>query len=126
MPFISRPVPLSRTQLMTTTPEERAEISRRNGQHSRGPKTAEGKQNSRGNALKHGLRAEVLALPNEDPAEVEARSNAWNDYYRPRSPLAHHLVNACVRATLLSDRCDRYHDEALTKQVNEAQEKWDR
>src|SRR4051812_12888189 len=103
--------------LMPATRDELAEISRNNGKRSRGPRTAEGKARARQNALKHGLRAEVLALPNEDPAAIAARSNEWNDYYRPRSPLGQQSLNACVRATLLNDRCDRFQDEALTRQI---------
>ncbi|HEV2397456.1 MAG TPA: hypothetical protein VGS27_10985 [Candidatus Sulfotelmatobacter sp.] len=39
-----------------------AEISRQNGSKSRGPKTAQGKNRSRLNALKHGLSAKTLLL----------------------------------------------------------------
>ncbi len=110
---------------MPLTPEERAEVNRRNARKSTGPRTEEGKAASRRNALKHGLRAEALALPNEDPAAVAARSDAWNDYYRPGSPAAQHLVNACVAATLLSDRCQRYHAASLSGQVRGAADAWD-
>jgi hypothetical protein len=110
---------------MTLTAEERAAINRENARKSTGPKTAEGKAASRRNALKHGLRAEVLALPNEDPAAVAARSDSWNDYYRPQSPAAQHLVNQCVAATLLADRCNQYHAAAVAKQVREAGFNWE-
>ena len=52
---------------MSLTKAQRAEVSRQNGRKSRGPKTDEGKRRSRTNAVKHGMRAEVLPLPNEDP-----------------------------------------------------------
>jgi len=110
---------------MPLTPEERAEVNRRNAAKSTGPRTEQGKAASRRNALKHGLRAEALALPNEDPAAVADRSDTWNDYYQPQSPAAQHLVNACVAATLLSDRCDRYHAAALSSQVRKAVDAWD-
>jgi hypothetical protein len=70
--------------------------------------------------LRHGLRAETLPLPNEDPTVVAARAEAWNTYYKPQSPAAQHLVNRCVNATLLADRCDRYHTAALTTQIRNA------
>src|SRR5579883_188193 len=104
---------------------DRKEINRKNAQKSTGPKTQEGKDRSRCNALKHGLRAEVIPLPDEDPAEIQARSDAWNDHYKPRTPAEQHLVNECVRATLLSDRCDGSHAAALCKRVGEAQKKWE-
>src|SRR6516165_7805040 len=99
---------------MTLTPEQRAEISRQNGKKSKGPVTEQGKSRSRQNALRHGLRAEVLPLPNEDPQKVAAREQAWNDYYRPQSPAAQRLVTECVRATLLSDRAHVAHAAALS------------
>ncbi len=110
---------------MPLTAEERAAINRRNATRSTGPKTEQGKAASRRNALKHGLRAEALALPNEDPAAVADRADAWNDYYRPQSPAAQHLVNACVAATLLSDRCQKFHGAALAKQVRDAEYAWE-
>ena len=110
---------------MPLTDAQRAAINRQNAAKSTGPKTDEGKAASRQNATKHGLRAEVVALPNEDPDVVAARSEAWNDYYRPRSPGAQHLVNECVAATLLSDRCHKYHNAALSEQVRNAERNWD-
>ncbi len=106
---------------MPLTSEERSAINRQNAAHSTGPKSSEGKAASRRNALKHGLRADALALPNEDPAIVAARNDSWNDYYKPQSPAAQHLVNQCVQATLLADRCHQFHHAALSKQIREAE-----
>ena len=110
---------------MPVTADRRREINRENARKSTGPRTDEGKARSRGNALRHGLRAEALALPHEDPAAVLERSYAWNDHYQPGSPAAQHLVNQCVQATLLADRVHRYHVAAVSAQVVEAQEAWD-
>ena len=111
---------------MPLSTDDRRAINRENARHSTGPKSADGKARSRNNALKHGLCAAVpAALPNEDPAEVQARADEWDSYYRPRSPAARHLVDQCVRATLLADRVDRYHAAELAKQVRSAVAKWD-
>ena len=110
---------------MSLTDEQRAEIRRQNGRKSKGPKTVEGKHRSRANALKHGMRADVLALPNEDPAALAARTQAWNEYYQPQSPAAQHLLNECVRATVLADRCHTHHHAMLARQVREAADRWD-
>ena len=110
---------------MPLTLEQRREINRWNSRKSTGPKTAAGKARSRCNSTKHGMRATVLSLPNEDPSVALEREAVWNDYYQPQSPAAQHLVNECVRATLLSDRVALYHDHQLSKQVSQASAAWD-
>jgi hypothetical protein len=108
---------------MALTKEERAEINRRNSQRSTGP-SEEGKLRSRQNALKHGLRAEVLATPDEDSAAVAERVKEWEDYYQPDSPATKHLVAQCVQASLLSERCQRYHDAMVEMQFRDARTEW--
>src|SRR4051812_45965864 len=102
--------------MATKTPEERREINRRNAANSTGPRSEEGKARARLNALKHGLRAELVALPNEAPAAIAARAEVWNEYYQPQSPAAQHLVNECARATVLADRVDGYQQAVLARQ----------
>lgn len=52
------------------TSVKQIEANRRNALHSTGPTTPEGKQASRLNALKHGLRAKNVIIPGqENPAE---------------------------------------------------------
>src|SRR4051794_12527241 len=121
-PFPAEPGPTA----MTLTADERSAINRENASKSTGPKSADGKARSRNNALKHGLCAAVhTALPNEDPAAVQARADEWNDYYKPQSPAARHLVDQCVRATLMADRCHIYHSAALSRQIRSAVTRWD-
>ncbi len=45
--------------------------NRRNSRKSTGPKTPEGKQSSRLNAIRHGLRARTVVQPGDDPLEFE-------------------------------------------------------
>ena len=110
---------------MTLTADQRAAINRQNAAKSTGPTSEAGKEKSRANAVKHGLRAAVVALPNEDPEEVAARAEEWEGFYKPASPAARHLVDQCVRATLLADRVHRHHSAALAQQVREATKTWD-
>ena len=53
------------------------EANRRNAQKSTGPRTEEGKDRSKLNAVKHGMRAETLVLLDEDPQALEDRRAAW-------------------------------------------------
>src|SRR5438874_6462175 len=105
---------------------KRVKANRMNSKRSTGPRSERGKSVSSMNALKHGLRADSPALPNENPHIAAQRAHAWHAYYRPASPGAQHLVNECVRATLLSDRIDRYHGAALSEQIRGAEYAYDR
>src|SRR4051794_29252092 len=89
---------------MPRSPEQRAAANRENSSKSTGPTSEEGKKRSAKNAFKHGMRA-VTPMPGEDPRLVAAREQRWNDYYRPGSPAAEHLVKQCVRATAMADHC---------------------
>jgi hypothetical protein len=109
---------------MSLTKEQRVEINRRNAQKSTGPKSEVGNKCSRQNSLKHGLRAEVLATPDEDPTAVAERVREWEDYYQPDSPATKHLVTRCVQASFLSERCQRYHDAMVESQFRDAQGEW--
>ena len=109
---------------MLLTLELRRDINRQNAEKIDRPKTKQGKTNSRKNAIKHDLRSEVLALPNEDPAIIAERAMGWTDYYQPRSPAAEHLVSECVLATILTDRVTRYRHFALSTQIRKACKVW--
>ena len=110
---------------MTLTIEQRRAINKANASKSTGPTSETGKARSRANALRHGLRAEVVALPDEDRSAIAARAEAWNTYYQPESPAAQHLVNQCVHATLMADRCNRYHTAAVAAQISEVPLRWE-
>ena len=57
----------------------RIAANRRNAQKSTGPRTAEGKEVSRGNALRHGLAAEVLHTPAEAAAVAAIPLDQWRE-----------------------------------------------
>ena len=104
---------------MTNQKRSRAEINAQNSLKSTGPKTDAGKQRSRQNAIRHGLCG-AIAMPNEDPLKAYERETEWNSFYKPQTPGAQHLVNECVRATLLSDRLGTYSDATVSGQINKA------
>jgi len=69
------------------------EANRRNALKSTGPKTENGKQQSRRNALKHGLTAETVIEPLEDPEEYRAFEEAIVSEYAPQTPVEQELVH---------------------------------
>src|SRR5258705_10795321 len=58
------------------TPLRKIDPTRRNAQRSTGPKTQSGKQRSSQNAVRHGLTAETVIGPLEDPADYRAFEQA--------------------------------------------------
>jgi hypothetical protein len=86
---------------------KRAEANRRNAQKSTGPKTAEGKERSRLNAVKHGLRAKTPVLPGEDPLALQSRMDAWMVDLQPRDEVERFLVGRAVQLSWQLDRADR-------------------
>ena len=59
------------------------EANRQNAQHSTGPKTPEGKEAVRDNALTYGLRTRHMILPNENLHHYLALFDAFEAEYRP-------------------------------------------
>ena len=101
--------------------EKQREANRRNAQLSTGPRTDAGKDASRVNALKHGLRARAFdVLPNEDPAEFRARLDAWADDLQPADHAEAHLVHHIATLDWRKERLDRYEHAALSKRVRDA------
>ena len=75
---------------------DRARINRANATHSTGPRTDAGKQRSSLNATKHGLTAQTVVLPSEDPAQYEAHRAQFFDEYQPATPTETQLVQELV------------------------------
>src|SRR5437667_2196592 len=76
---------------MTTV--RQLEANRGNALKSTGPRTINGKQASRRNALRHGLTAETLIEPLEDPESYRAFEAAIVAEYLPQSPVEKELVH---------------------------------
>ena len=72
------------------------EANRRNALKSTGPRTPEGKERSKMNAVTHGCRAETLIVHDEDPQELEARRQAWIASLAPRSDAEQRAVEDAV------------------------------
>ena len=91
----------------TTTPIDRAAINRRNAQKSTGPRTPEGKNRSRFNAVKHGMTAKTLVLPDEDANVLQIRLETWIDDLQPQNEVEQFLVEQAVQSSWKLDRADR-------------------
>ncbi len=81
------------------TSQKQIEANRRNATKSTGPKTAKGKQMARMSALKHGLQAEHVVIPGEDPEEFEALFRGLEEHYQPVGSVEGLLVERITHCT---------------------------
>ena len=68
------------------------EANRRNSLRSTGPKTNNGKQRASQNAVRHGLTAETVITPLEDPEDYKAFEQAVTADYEAETALERELV----------------------------------
>ena len=99
--------------------QAKTEANRRNAKKSTGPRSAEGKNRSRFNAVKHGLSARTDVLPNEDPQEFQQRMDEWTTDLRPRSKVERNLIERAARMSWQLDRADRAQTARLTACVED-------
>src|SRR5437667_11173735 len=69
------------------------DANRLNALASTGPRTENGKQQSRRNALKHGLTAETVIEPLENPEEYRVFEEAVVSEYLAQTPVDRELVH---------------------------------
>src|SRR4051794_15813380 len=72
--------------------------NRANALKSTGPRSAEGKAASCFNALKHGLDAQSIIIPGEDPAEYEELAANYRDEFQPSTPSEAFHIETMIRA----------------------------
>jgi hypothetical protein len=68
------------------------DANRQNAAKSTGPKTNEGKRQSRRNAVRHGLTAETVVDALEDPADYKAFEASVAAGYDPQTAVERELV----------------------------------
>ena len=81
-----------RTYTMATAAQ--IEANRLNAQKSTGPKTERGKARAKLNAIAHGMTARTImpVLPQEDPKELEDKTQQAIKARKPRDPFEHDLA----------------------------------
>jgi hypothetical protein len=97
--------------------------NRQNAAKSTGPKTPEGKDRSRANALKHGLCSTVL-VP-EDMASIQARSENWFFALKPQNPHQSWMVDQISVISLRLDRAERIERRLRDREMLRAEIAWD-
>ena len=107
------------------TSERKLAANRANAQKSSGPKTASGKERSRLNALKHGMRSEHDFLPGELDAKVQTAFQKWKDQLRPEGYVETTLVHQAARCSCKLEWLDTQFNAVVTRQVRTAGYRFD-
>jgi hypothetical protein len=84
--------------------QTRAEINAANAQHSTGPTSQIGKDRVRFNALKTGLFARTVVLPQEDQAAYEFIGASLTDHWQPRTDAERELIVTIQNTTWRRNR----------------------
>ena len=79
--------------------EKQLAANRRNALRSTGPKTAEGKEHSSRNNLRHGLTGQITLLPSEDREAHDYFVNALIDNLNPETPFEQELAQSVAEDT---------------------------
>jgi hypothetical protein len=66
-----------------------------------------------------------IALPDEDPEEIEGRFAAFEEDLRPRGEVGRFLVKRAAMLSVRLDRCARHESAMTSKRVREAEAKHD-
>ena len=74
--------------------EKQLEANRRNARRSTGPNTAEGKERSSRNNLRHGLTGQITVLPSEDREAHDLFCNRLIEHLNPENPMEEQLANS--------------------------------
>jgi hypothetical protein len=103
--------------------EARRNANRANALKSTGPKTAEGKERSRANALKHGLCASVVVA--EDAKTVMTRTNQYFKTLRPQNDFHCWIVSEVALNSIKIDRAERMERRIRDKIALKAELTWE-
>jgi hypothetical protein len=103
--------------------EARILANRQNAAKSTGPKTPEGKEKSRANALKHGLCSSVCHP--ESLELIQQRSREFFDTYKPQNEVHVWMVDQAALYSVRIDRCQRIERRVRDKISLRAELTWD-
>ena len=70
------------------------ETNRANAQYSTGPRTADGKQRSSLNAVRHGLTGQMIVLPHEDMQAYLTHCDSYSAEWKPAGVTEAHIVQS--------------------------------
>lgn len=104
----------------TKSTPRKAAAARANGAKSPGPKSTAGKARAAMNALKHGVYAESLLLPNENPADLAHLRAYYFQRFQPMDPVEADLVEVMIVSMWRLRRLSRLDTGILLREFHSA------
>jgi hypothetical protein len=96
-----------------------------NAQKSTGPKTPEGKENSKRNALKHGMAGGGKVLKHADDRKLKKTLEAWRERLQPIDVFEEHLVARAALASVRMERCVKKDLADVARRRRRARKRWE-
>ena len=106
--------------------EKRVAANRQNAKKSTGPRTIDGKERARLNAVTHGLTAQTAVLPGEDPGELEALGKSLMRQLRPRGVVQRIIAERVVSLAWKLRRVARAEEAVAREMDDNAVASWQR
>ncbi len=101
--------------------EAQIRANRENAARSTGPKTDEGKERSRANALKHGLAGAGVVLAEADAAEVDRKAAAYARELNASDEIGRDLARQAALNMVRMDRAADQQTAALAERVRQVE-----
>ena len=108
---------------MTTAAQ--VEANQRNAQKSTGPRTEEGKEQSRANALKHGMSSNGPVADASRRELAEDRKHKFRRELDPQGAFKTYLVDQIAESSVLTEICGANLNAALAREASRALDCWD-
>jgi hypothetical protein len=102
--------------------EKQAEAARRNGAHSQGPVSVEGKLRSSQNAFKHGMHSRLVVLQNENSDLYDQLHDQYMREWQPQGQRETDLVGDIVNARWRLNRLLSFETAGLDLQMDRQRE----
>jgi hypothetical protein len=102
--------------------KRKIDSARANGAKSRGPATEEGRKKSSMNALKYGLTARTVVLPNENDDEYTFLLESYVEKFQPTDPVEMDLVLEMVNAKWRQRRLYNIETDLFEQQMAKEKE----
>jgi hypothetical protein len=105
--------------------EKQRLANQQNALKSTGPKTAEGKENSKRNALKHGMAGSGKVLKHGDDRKLQKTLEAWRERLQPIDVFEEHLVARAALASVRMERCVKKDLAEVARRRRRARKRWE-